>query len=172
MEKNIMAQYNIKKGDVYMVRLTNTMSKYALQGNRPCVIVQNNVTNVYSDTTMIVPLTSNTYARGSSRHPLVNSNPNRTKNFYAQSVAICDNVIVIDKSYLERKVTTLCQEDMERIEKGLLISLGFDTRAESIEVPHQPFVGKYGEQYEHPIVDKFAEETQKAKDKKKVKENN
>ena len=47
-----------QRGDVVYIRLPKIEGSHVQGGMRPCVIVQNNVGNRYSPTTLVVPLTS------------------------------------------------------------------------------------------------------------------
>lgn len=48
---------NIKRGDIYLVDLSPTKG-HEQSGKRPVVVIQNNIANMFSNTTIIAPCTT------------------------------------------------------------------------------------------------------------------
>lgn len=52
--------WKFRRGDIYYVQFGNTSTGSEQHGDRPAVIIQNDVGNTYAPTLIVVPLTSNT----------------------------------------------------------------------------------------------------------------
>lgn len=111
----------ILRGDVFYfefgVRVGSEQS-----GVRPAVVVQNNEGNKHSPTVIVVPLTTK-YKRGMPTHVTLfrgdcdNLQP---------SIALCEQVTVIDVSRALSYVGQLSNACMRRIDVALSISLGLE----------------------------------------------
>lgn len=51
--------WKFRRGDIYYVQFGNTSTGSEQHGDRPAVIIQNDVGNTYAPTLIVVPLTSN-----------------------------------------------------------------------------------------------------------------
>ena len=101
----------IHRGDKFLVNLDPV--KGSEQGKtRPCIIVQNNIGNNFSPTTIIVPVTSNISKIFPTDTLIENS-------FRAD----CAQIRTIDKSRLVRKIGKISSEELENLNKSLKISL-------------------------------------------------
>lgn len=89
---------------------------------RLCVIVQNDVGNRYSSTTIVVPLTDATHIKTPSPIyvPIRRGDGGTTKN----SFALCDQIRTVDQRRFLAVYGTLAPETISRIDAALLISLG------------------------------------------------
>lgn len=104
------------RGEIYYADLSPT--KGSEQGGlRPVLIIQNDVGNKYSPTTIIAPLTSQMGKKPLPTHVILD-NWVGTK-----SVILLEQVRVIDKSRLEKKPIYRL-DDMREVDKALMISLG------------------------------------------------
>ena len=109
---------NINEGDVFYVRLSRGVGSEQY-GIRPAVIVQRN-NNPESPTTVVVPLTSAYKTGGSKYHITVRANP---KNGLSKdSLALCEQVRVVDKARLTGKVGRLSYKELLDL-KSVLRSL-------------------------------------------------
>lgn len=90
--------------------------------SRPCVVVQNDVGNRFSSTTIIVPLTDAAHIRKPSPiYVLVaKGDGGATKNSYA----LCDQIRTVDQRRFRRIFGTLLPETMAEIDRALKVSLG------------------------------------------------
>jgi mRNA interferase MazF len=90
--------------------------------SRPCVVVQNNVGNRYSSTTIVVPLTDAAHIKAPSPiYVLVKKGEGGTAK---DSYILCDQIRTIDQRRFCRVYGALETETMARIDAALLISLG------------------------------------------------
>lgn len=110
----------IKRGQIWYADLSPV--KGSEQGGfRPVVIIQNDIGNAHSPTTIIANITSKMtkaklpthieIARGQGRLPL-------------DSIVLCEQLRTIDKSRLQKQLGELDKETMDKVMKAVAISLG------------------------------------------------
>ncbi|HEV2136773.1 MAG TPA: type II toxin-antitoxin system PemK/MazF family toxin [Terracidiphilus sp.] len=89
---------------------------------RPCVVVQNDVGNRYSSTTIVVPLTDTAHIKTPSPiYVLIRrGDGGATKD----SFALCDQIRTVDQRRFRSVYGTLRPETMSKVDAALLISLG------------------------------------------------
>ena len=106
---------HIMRGQVYLAILTGTGCEQ--RGKRPVLIIQNNIGNHFSPTTLVAPITSSKKKRNLPVHVPVESN-----RLYKDSVILCEQIQVMDKSRLRKKLCTLGDDVMEQVNKAVGIS--------------------------------------------------
>lgn len=106
---------DIRRGQVYLALLTGTGCEQ--RGKRPVLILQNNVGNHYSPTTLVAPITSSKKKRNLPVHVPVESD-----RLYKDSVILCEQIQVMDKSRLRKKLCTLGNDVMKQVERAVAIS--------------------------------------------------
>ena len=116
-------QSNIKKGDIFYADLSGTVGSEQ-NGKRPVLIVQNDVGNKYSPTVIIVPLSTKTKKINQPTHYWLNP----MENLKNKSLALTEQIRVIDKSRLEEKIATLKNDIIEEIDSKILVALGINHR--------------------------------------------
>jgi mRNA interferase MazF len=90
--------------------------------SRPCIVVQNDVGNRFSSTTIIVPLTAATHIKSPSPiYVMVKKGDGGTMK---DSYALCDQIRTVDQQRFKALYGTLSPETVARIDAALLISLG------------------------------------------------
>ena len=110
-----------KRLDVYMADLPDVGGSIQ-NGYRPVIVIQNDVGNANSTTVIVVPLTSK-LKRNMPTHVYIKSGDGLKK----QSVALCEQIMTISKSWLCHYVTRI--EDTETIDKlhqAIKVSLGME----------------------------------------------
>lgn len=88
-------------------------------GFRPWLVVQNDVGNHYSPTTIVVPLTSNLH-----KHP---NQPTHTKIKHdplSPSIVLCEQIRVVDVKPYWKPVCQLNEVEMKRVDACLKSALG------------------------------------------------
>ena len=113
MKKNRL----IKRGEIYFASLDPCIGSEQ-KGIRPVVILQNNVGNKCSPTTLIAPL-STKKCLNLPTHILID-NVNKIK---PNSVIMLEQIRVIDKSRLLSYINKLSKEQMNEIDNSILVSL-------------------------------------------------
>lgn len=110
----------IRRGEIYLIDLSDQVGSEQ-GGVRPAVIVQNEIGNMYSPTTIICPLTSKPKTRIAT-HVLLTPNDGDIKR---DSTVMCEQVRVIDKSRIKKKLGAVVNcEKIEDINNKILISFG------------------------------------------------
>jgi mRNA interferase MazF len=92
--------------------------------SRPCVVVQNDIGNRFSSTTIVVPLTDATHIRTPSPiYVLVKKGDGGTTK---DSYVLCDQVRTVDQRRFRSIYGTLSPETMTVIDEALRVSLGLN----------------------------------------------
>lgn len=112
-----MVNKNVKRGDLYLIQLTGQGSEQ--NGIRPVVIIQNDVGNQHSPTTVVVPLTSQNKKEIPTH---VNLCPE--DGVVKPSTALCEQPFVVDKTRLMKKLGSLNENKIEDINKKIMFNLG------------------------------------------------
>lgn len=110
----------INRGDLFYAKLDGAIGSEQ-KGNRPVIVVQNDTGNKYSPTTIVVPLTKKI-----NRKTKLPTHLNLKSSQYIKydSTVLTEQVRVIDKSRLTRKVGSLDISIMQLIDKKLSIAIG------------------------------------------------
>ena len=105
---------NIYKGDIYFCNLSKTQGSVQ-SGERFCIVVSNNTGNIYSPTVMVVPCTTK------KKHNLpTHFDIMLDKN----STVLCESILTIDKTQMERYYGRLSAEELTELNRRLIIALG------------------------------------------------
>ena len=105
---------NIYKGDIYFCNLSKTQGSVQ-SGERFCIVVSNNTGNIYSPTVMVVPCTTK------KKHDL----PTHFDiMLYKNSTVLCQSILTIDKTQMERYYGRLSAEELTELNRRLIIALG------------------------------------------------
>ncbi len=120
----------VKRGDVFYAELDPVIGSEQ-GGVRPVLIVQNDVGNQHSPTTIIAAITGQlTKAKLPTHVDLAGRENGLAKN----SVVLVEQVRTIDKTRLKEYICTLDKQIMEQVDQALLISMGLrwsNTREEA-----------------------------------------
>ena len=112
---------SVKRGDIYYADLRPVVGSEQ-GGVRPVLIVQNDIGNKYSPTTIVVTLTSKTTKANLPTH--VNIKGTLLNGLKYNSVALCEQFRTIDKSRLKDRVGKVESENMDTVLNAMKISLG------------------------------------------------
>ena len=113
-----------RRGDVFTADLGTGIGSEQ-QGVRPVIVIQNDDGNEYSPTVIVAPMTM----EGRMKHELpTHCFFDKIEGINEPSMAILEQIRTIDKKRLSKKLGHLTDSQMEDINQGLLISLGY-TRA-------------------------------------------
>lgn len=115
-----MPRLEIRRGDVVVVTLKPSVGKEQRGLRRPCIIVQNDVGNQYSPTTIVVPLTD---AAGKKVYPFQALVRKDDGGVDKDSIAKCEQVRVIDRQRIMKKLGNLSVDAIGRLDAALRISL-------------------------------------------------
>lgn len=103
-----------KKGEIYYADLGIGVG-CEQSGKRPVLIIQNDKGNLYSPTTIIIPITSKNKTKLPTHVDILLDEP---------STILCEQIKVIDKNRLINKIQDIDNIEMENVEKAIKISLG------------------------------------------------
>lgn len=93
--------------------------------SRPCVVVQNDVGNRFSSTTIVVPLTDAAHIKKPSPiYVLVKKGDGGTTK---DSYVLCDQIRTVDQRRFRNVYGTLSPQTMVNVDKALQVSLGLAT---------------------------------------------
>ncbi len=110
----------IKRGDIFYADLSPVVGSEQ-GGNRPVLVVQNNVGNKYSPTVIISAITSKIYKAKIPTHIELSA---KEYGLPKDSVVLLEQLRTIDKMRLKEKITSLDENKMQMINNALEISLG------------------------------------------------
>lgn len=112
----------IKKGDIVLVNLDPVVGSE--QGKtRPALILQNNIGNKYSPTTIVAPITSNINHAQYPTNILIAS---KESGLEYDSVVLLNQIRTIDKIRIIKKYKSISSYSQECVNNAILISLGIN----------------------------------------------
>ncbi len=113
----------VERGDIYYADLSPAVGSEQ-SGLRPVLIIQNDVGNKYSPTVIIAAITSQIQKAKLPTHiELSHSRYPLTKD----SVVLLEQIRTLDKLRLRERIGSLDELAMQKVNVGLLISLGIHT---------------------------------------------
>lgn len=110
----------IKRGDIYYADLgIRSDAGSEQQGERPVVIIQNDVGNIYSPTVIVASITSKLNKKQLPVHV-------DTDNFYLEknSVILLEQIRTIDKRKLRERIGHLDLIELKNLDEALKVSVG------------------------------------------------
>lgn len=110
----------IRRGDIFFADLSPVVGSEQ-GGTRPVLVLQNDIGNQYSPTTIVAAITSQISKAKLPTHVEVTA---RTSGLEKDSVVLLEQIRTIDKSRLMEKVAALNEDVMERVGQAIEISLG------------------------------------------------
>ncbi len=110
----------IRRGDVFFADLSPVIGSEQ-GGTRPVLILQNDIGNQYSPTTIVAAITSQISKAKLPTHVEVTAG---NSGLEKDSVILLEQIRTIDKTRLKDKVAALSDELMEKVAQSLEISLG------------------------------------------------
>lgn len=110
----------VKRGDIFYADLSPVVGSEQ-GGVRPVLIIQNDVGNKYSPTVICAAITSQINKAKLPTHIEIDS---EEYTLGKDSVVLLEQLRTIDKRRLREKICKLENGLMEKVDKGLMISLG------------------------------------------------
>ena len=112
----------VKRGEIYYADLSPVIGSEQ-DGMRPVLILQNDIGNRFSPTTIVIPLTSIQKKKTQPTHVTVDCD-----FLESESTLLLEQVRTLDKRRLREKVGRLSENLMPAVDKALLVSLGLAPR--------------------------------------------
>lgn len=110
-----MENYEIKKGDVYFASL-NPIIGSEQDGERPVVVVQNNLANKHSPTIIVVPITTVLKRMELPTHIPISKN----KFLKRDSMILIEQIRAIDKKRIKAYLGHLKPEQMKLVDNAIV----------------------------------------------------
>ena len=111
----------IKRGMVFLTDAGKTLGSEQ-SGLRPAVVIQNNIGNAKSSTTIVAFVTSQ------NKQPLPTHVELRSEGFERKSQALLEQLRTVSKARLKKYICTLNAGDMKKIDEAVMISLALTER--------------------------------------------
>jgi mRNA interferase MazF len=112
----------IKRGDIILVNFEPV--KGSEQGGvRPSLIIQNDIFNRYSPTTIVAPITSKLFKKEYPTNVLIKREDSRLNR---DSTILLNQIKTIDKLRLIKKIGLLDNFTMNKVDRAIKASLAFD----------------------------------------------
>ena len=115
---------SINRGDLYYADL-NPVVGSEQGGIRPVLIIQNNTGNKHSPTVIVAAITSKAMKATLPTHCILSAHAGLDRD----SVALMEQIRTIDKRRLKDYVGTLGEDDMQKVNTALAVSVGLNGRA-------------------------------------------
>ena len=112
----------MKRGEIYYADLSPVVGSEQ-GGVRPILVVQNDIGNKYSPTVIVAAVTSQLHKPRLPTHIALPAA--ETSGLPKNSVILLEQIRTIDKRRLKEKIGELPSSVMDKVNDGLLISLGF-----------------------------------------------
>ena len=110
---------NIKRGDIVLVNLDPVVGSE--QGKiRPALVIQNDIGNIYSPTTIVAPITSKVFDKEFPTNVQITP---ADSGLERNSTVLLNQIRTIDKSRIVKKVGKLNAELMKKINLAIRASL-------------------------------------------------
>ncbi len=110
----------IRRGDIFYANLNPVLGSEQ-GGLRPVLIIQNDIGNMYSPTTIVAAITSKIKRAKLPTHIEIAAARYRLEK---DSVILLEQLRTIDKQRLKERIARLDDETMEKVNTAIAISLG------------------------------------------------
>jgi len=110
----------IKRGEIYYAQL-NPVVGSEQGGIRPVLVVQNDIGNQYSPTTIILAITSQINKAKLPTHVELKG---EEFGLERDSVILAEQIRTVDKTRLKQRISVLNEDTMAKVNQALSVSLG------------------------------------------------
>jgi len=123
----IKVAITIQRGGIYLIDFGMEREGSIQSGLRPGIIIQNNVGNQFSSTTIAIPCS--TVSRSNLPvHVLLNQNGIEDGILLKDSIILCEQIRVINTYSMGRLNCSVKPEIMDEIEQAVQLSLGMSIK--------------------------------------------
>ena len=112
----------IKRGDIFLVDL-NPVVGAEQAGTRPALVIQIDKANAASPHTIIIPFTTRIKEAKLPSHVRI---PAGTGGLAEESILLCEQIRVIDKRRLVRKIGSIREEHLREVGIAIKVILGLE----------------------------------------------
>ncbi len=110
----------IKKGDIFLANLEHVIGSEQ-GGVRPVLIIQNNISNKHSPVTIIAAITSREFKKEFPTNVFLSKEDSKLDK---NSTVLLNQIRTIDKSRLIKKINSLDNYLISKVDLAIKISLG------------------------------------------------
>jgi mRNA interferase MazF len=110
-----------RRKDVLLIDLGQEGKGSEQKGRRPCVVISNNMGNGFSPVLTVLSITSQQKAVIPTHVEIEKSEENGLT--YDKSLVLAEQVRTISKERIIRKLGTLSEDDMQKVDKAIMKSL-------------------------------------------------
>jgi mRNA interferase MazF len=112
----------IVRGDIVLANLEPVKGSEQ-GGTRPVLIIQNDIGNKYSTTTIIAPITSSIMKQEYPTNVMIQKEESKLNK---DSTILLNQIKTIDKSRIIKKISLLDNFTMNKVDRAIKISLSLD----------------------------------------------
>jgi mRNA interferase MazF len=109
-----------KRGEVWMVNFSSGRGSEQ-KGNRPALLIQNDIGNQYASTTIVAAITTTI-----KKYPVTVLIPEGKGGLKENSMVNLAQILTVDKERLTKKLGYLGEERMLEVDEAIRISLGIN----------------------------------------------
>ena len=110
-----------RRGEIYLVALDPTVG-HEIKKTRPALVIQNDVTNEYSGTTIVAPMTSTVRLPLSPTHVLIAEGA--PSGLELTSVAQIEQIRTVDRRRLIKQIGHLDPKAIPQLDEAIVVTLG------------------------------------------------
>lgn len=139
---------NIKRGEILNVVLDGRGCEQG--GERPVVVIQNNIGNTYSPTIIVACITSQLTKAKLPTHVELSAERYGLKY---DSIVLCEQLRTLDKKFrVKERITNLDEFTMKKIDRALRVSLDLEEKENRVVIkPNENPLDKLGEEVREKI---------------------
>lgn len=108
----------VKRGEIYMADLPNIGGSIQ-SGYRPVLIVQNNIGNKYSPTTIVVPITTK---KEQKQYLPTHVRANKQPGLKPNSTVLCEQIMTVNQDSLKLQIAKLNRRKLTEVNVALAVS--------------------------------------------------
>lgn len=127
----------VQRKGIYLIDFGNEKKGSIQAGLRPGIVIQNNIGNQFSTTTIVIPCTTSSRAN-LPVHVLLKQHDMETGDLPYSTIVQCEQIRVINTYSIFKMMGEVKEIKMAEIEKKVIISLGIQVE----EVTRVPFFSK------------------------------
>jgi mRNA interferase MazF len=114
-----MVSQQIIRGDIWLADIKGEEGVSIQKGLRPVITIANNMANTYSPVVQVIPITTKNKKKLPTQVPVgINS------GLRIDSIALAEQIMLLDKTCLIKKIGEVDSSTMSNIEKAILIQFG------------------------------------------------
>lgn len=112
----------LKRGEIYYVNLGDNIGS-ELNKERPCLVVQNDIGNKHSPTTIIVPISTSSN-KHLPTHVALKHEMMELDLKSIEGTILTEQIRTVDKKRFKNKIGSISINALKAVDKAILISMG------------------------------------------------